>query len=321
MTMSMFVPQVPTATTGYGYRTPFGVLLPPGSQVAAYLRSTGPQSADDPAISPNLVTTLAAALLRVRSGLGDTIFVLPGHSESVVDNTMLTNLLAGTRVIGIGQGGNAPVFRWTATGSQWIVNKADVTFAGLRLRFEGASGVVLPVDVTAADVNFASCDIEVASGAANLCTTALRLSAGADRFIFGPTNYMRGVVAGVLTDGIVVNAAVSNLKVFGNDFDFASGATTGNMRIAAAALGVRIRDNDWYNKTTGATTTTNIAVANVAAEGLVSYNSFGCGGDGSVAPAVTGIVFAGANSLIRCNQNFSTPTKNTSGLITPAVDS
>lgn len=318
--MPQFVPQLPAFNSGYGFRTPFGIILPPGGQVAAFVRSSGSQSQDDPVIASNLVQTLASGLARCRPGLGDTVVCLPGHSESVVDATMLNNLVAGTRIVGVGQGSAMPTFRWTAAASQWVLNDADVSVIGLRLRMEGFNGVTLPVDVSAADNVLAECDIEVASGAANLCVTALRLSAGADRFIFG-SNYMRGVVAGVLTDGIVINAAVSNSKFYSCDMDFASGATTGNMRIAAAALGVRIFGCNMYNKTTGATTTTNIAVANVATEGLVSYNSFGCGGDGSVAPASTGIVFAGTNSLLRCIQNFSTPTKNTSGLLTPLADS
>lgn len=318
MGLEQVVPQLPTSTTGYGYRTPFGVTLPPGSQVAAFLRSTGPQSNDDPAISPNLVTTLASALQRVRTGLGDTIFVLPGHSESVVDNTMMTNLLPGTRIVGIGTGSNQPTFRWTATGSQWILNKADVYICGLRLRLEGANGVVVAIDATAADNILADCDIEVASGAANLATVAIRLSAGSTRFVLAG-NVIRGVT-GAVTDGVLVNAAVDGVRIQDNDMYFPGNATQGNVRVAAAATSLRILRNFMYNQTSGATTTTNIAVANVAAEGLIAYNSLGCAGDGSVAPASTGIVLAGANSLVRCIQNFSTPTKNTSGALAPAVD-
>jgi hypothetical protein len=39
------------------------------------------------------------------------------------------------------------------------------------------------------------------------------------------------------------------------------------------------------------------------------------------APAVTGIVLAGTTTLWRFNENYSTPTKNTSGLVAPVVDS
>lgn len=157
-----------------GLQTPFGIVLPPAQQVL-YVRSTGPQSGDSPDLVARLLPTLAQALAYCRAGLGDTVVCLPGHSESVTDATMLTNLVAGTKVIGLGRGGNMPVFRWTATGSQWAVAVADVVFANLRLRLEGANGVVKAIAVTAADVQFVGCDFEVSSGAANLATIALEI--------------------------------------------------------------------------------------------------------------------------------------------------
>ena len=244
-----FVLPLPTSTTGYGYRTPFGVVLPPGSQVAAFLRSTGPQTGDDPAIASNLVTTLSSALLRVRSGLGDTVFVLPGHSESVVDNTMLTNLVSGARIVGIGTGATQPTFRWTATAGQWIVNQPNVYIAGLRLRMEGANGVVAAIDVTAADVAIAECDIETASGASNLATIAIRASAGATRLTIGPQIRFRGVAAGTSTDLILLNAAIDGVVLTGIRGMAAS--TNGFFRTAAAVTGLQIEDCRFFNIVSG----------------------------------------------------------------------
>src|SRR6478735_310820 len=109
-----FSPDLPQVSSGAGMKTPFGItLLPPGSRIAAYVRSTGAQAGDDPFTNANLVTTLAAGVARARAGLGDTVVVMPGHNESVTDATMLTGLVAGTRIVGFGRGGNMPVFRWT----------------------------------------------------------------------------------------------------------------------------------------------------------------------------------------------------------------
>ena len=109
---------LPAVSAGAGIQFPFGTVLPPGGRVI-YLRSTGPQDGDDTTWSQRLETTLAAALSKCRSGLADTIIVLPGHSESVVDATMLDNLVDGTRIIGAGSPmqDDAPQFRWTATAS------------------------------------------------------------------------------------------------------------------------------------------------------------------------------------------------------------
>jgi len=76
----MFGTDLPNIATGLGHRTKYGsVILSPGARVAAYVRSTGAQSDDDPMLNANLVTTLSAGLARCRSGFNDVVFVLPGH--------------------------------------------------------------------------------------------------------------------------------------------------------------------------------------------------------------------------------------------------
>src|SRR5262245_22829772 len=92
--------------TGFGVETPFGVILPPGGKIAAYVRSTGVQDQDPEEIANAVVPTLAQALPYVRSGKGDTIVCLPGHTENVTTGTALTGLKAGTRIIGMGHGSN-----------------------------------------------------------------------------------------------------------------------------------------------------------------------------------------------------------------------
>src|SRR3990167_8848841 len=103
-----FGPSLPTFAVGTGFNTKFGpIVLEPGARVAAYVRSTGAVSDEDPLIATNLVSTLGAGLARCRSGKNDVVFVLPGHSEAVTSTT-LDNLVAGPRVIGCGRGSNRP---------------------------------------------------------------------------------------------------------------------------------------------------------------------------------------------------------------------
>lgn len=292
MTQPQFVPQVPTATTGYGYRTPFGLVLPPGGQVASFVRSTGAQSNDDPAIASNLVTTLAAGLARSRSGLGDTVILLPGHSESVVDNTMLANLVPGTRIIGVGTGSAMPTFRWTATASQWPLNKADVYISGLRLRMEGAA-VVVAVDVTAADNTLAECDIELGS-ATSQAVIAIRLSAGATRAKIA-LNQFRGLAAAVSTDIILLNAAIDSPVITDNVSQAA--ATNGFFRTAAIVTNLFIARNRVYN--TGAGSVIAGVLGAQASDGIISDNSF------FVKAAATGanVITLGAGALVQFFQN------------------
>lgn len=314
----MLVPNLPFSNSGYGYRTPWGQLLPPGGKLMAYVSSVAPSTfnGDDPLLNSGIpiMPTLASALALCRANKGDMVMCLPGHSESVVDNTMLTNLVAGTRIIGVGQGSNMPTFRWTATAAQWILNDADVQIVGLRLRQEGANGVVLAADVSAADVSIMECDIELSSGAANLATIGTRLSAGADRFLF-QRNRVRGVAAGVSTDGLLINAVVANPFIMDNVMIAAATAANGLIRVAAvAALGIYIARNDLYN--IAAASTACVAFGAAANDGLLCYNNLGILTNG-VASA-TGVTF-GVGSLVKAFQNFCSDEPQRSGILSPPV--
>jgi hypothetical protein len=59
-----------------GIRTQYGIILPPGARVAAYVRSTGVQSGDDAFLASNLSTTLAAGLAQTRSSLAQGLLAL-----------------------------------------------------------------------------------------------------------------------------------------------------------------------------------------------------------------------------------------------------
>lgn len=312
-----FSPDLPVVSAGAGMKTPFGItLLPPGSRVAAYVRSTGAQAADDPFTVANLVPTLAVGLARARSGLGDTVVVMPNHSESVADATMLDNLVPGTRIVGFGRGSNMPVFRWTATGSQWVLNDADVTIQGLRLRMEGANGVVKALVVTAADFGLYGCDIEVASGASNKATIAIELGAGSDRSeIVG--NQIRGVATGTVTDVIKVVGTPDLLRITDNEIYAAGTSATGLIHVTTVATNLRILRNLCANIL--ASSAAAIGVDNVAATGVIADNYCSVLAAGTITSNTTG-VFTGAGALVRCFQNFTVDSPRASGILTPAAD-
>lgn len=312
---SPLTPDLPQANTGAGMKTPFGItLLPPGSRVAAYVRSTGLQTGDDNFIAGNLVPTLAAGLARVRAGLGDSVVVLPGHSESVTDGTTFSgSLVAGTRIVGFGRGSAMPTFRWTATASQWAVSVADVTISGLRLRLEGANGVVKAINVTGADFGLYNCDIEVASGASNKATIALELGTAADRFDVS-NNVFRGTATHNVTDGILIAGVSSNGRISDNEMVFSATAANGNIRVSAAALGLKILRNIMYNTHTASTAC--FAVGAVAADGLLADNYAGTVNNGTNANQN---FILGATCLIRCFQNFGTDEPRTTGVVIPGT--
>src|SRR5687767_13634334 len=98
----------------------------PGGGLVHFLRSTGPADYDPPELTGRLHTTLNSALGQCRSGRGDTVIVLPGHSESISSADQMSNLVAGTRIIGAGSGNVRGTFTWTATGSTFLLDVANV---------------------------------------------------------------------------------------------------------------------------------------------------------------------------------------------------
>jgi hypothetical protein len=304
---------LPVVIAGAGIKTPFGIYLPPGGKVAAYVRSTGPQDQDDSAIKYNLVTTLAAGISRARSGQGDTVIVLPGHSESGVGTTMMSDLRAGTKIIGVGQGSAMPTFRWTATTDQWAIAAADVQISGLRLKIEGANGVVKGILATGANLLFSSNEVQVASSAALKATIAMELGAGSDGAVIRD-NFWYGTNTHNVTDGLKVVSAIDRLRILYNVMDFSATAANGNIHITAAATKLQIAGNVLQNDHTASTAC--IAIDAVAATGMIWDNYVATINNGvATAQGIT----LGAGCLVRCFQDFSSDEALKSGILTPAV--
>lgn len=305
------VSDLPVGPSGVAVRTPYGVFLPPGGKVF-YVRSGGVQSNDDVFVRKNLNLTLSAALAKCRSGLGDTVVCLPGHSESVADATMLDNLVAGTRIIGVGRGSAMPVFRWTAAGSQWALSKADVVVAGLRLRLEGANGVTKAILVTGTDNAISGCDIEMVSGASNKATIGLEVGTGATRFAL-VNSYLRGTTTGV-TDGVKIVAALDGIEIGNCRMMFAATEVNGLVHVTAAATNLWIHHSSFAN--TVASSTACIVVDDVAATGTFEHLSYSTLNNGTA--TAQGAIF-GTGALIRSVQCFSCDEPKKSGILTPTA--
>jgi hypothetical protein len=308
-----FGPSLPNFTTGVGYNTKFGpVVMEPGSRVAAYVRSTGAVSDEDPIVATNLVTTLGAGLARCRSGKNDVVFVLPGHAENVTSAT-LANLVPGTRVIGCGRGSNRPNFRWTATTSQFVMNDADCVFMNMIFRCEGAV-VVKAFAVTAADCAIIGCDIDVGSTAAtNLSTIGVSVEAGADRFLLA-NNYIHGVALATPTTVVAVSGVCDGAAIVDNKLYAAtSAAAIGVIHISAAATNLEISRNLCWNKL--AASTACFSTTSAISTGVVSDNYGRCETDTTQA----NVFLFTSGSLLSPFQNFATDKPILSGLLSPVV--
>jgi len=308
------VPTPPFFNDYMSIATPFGVLTSPASRVAAYVFSGGPWDGAPAEIRNATVTTLASALSRCRAGYGDIIYVLPGHTENVVDATMLTNLVAGTRIIGMGEAGNRPLFTWNAVGSQWSVGAANCTFENLRMNFGGANGVTLPLTFTAAGTTIRGCEIDVGTTAILYCITAILIPTAGSRTRL-INNIIHGTVLAALTTCISITGTPDNVEIRANEIIVA--ATTGQVLLTAAALitQLKVTDNLFYNLTAAADFCVTIGAA--AITGFYARNCHFSNNAGAV--VAQGIV-VGAGSTLGLHQSMGSCVLTTQTALQPAAD-
>lgn len=322
MATNNFLPFVGNTTVGQ--RTAHGTWLPPGSRVAAYV---GPQSESTDAYSSSslLVSTLAAGLARCRSGKGDVVAVLPGHTESVSTTTMLDALVAGTQIIGVGPGnpGLMPTFTWTGTTntSIWNIAVANCTFSGLFLKFNGADSIDTPIKVTAASTVIRNCWILTGSDTALDSDVGISVLAGGDNFVF-QGNYCYATGTAVNTNMLLISgSAVDSPKVLGNTFIGPATSTNGLLEIGLSTnviTNMEIGANRFVNTSTGSAC---IRLLDTAMTGIV-YDNY-CGLTANTAPLTTGISLAGTtNTLVQFfnNQTNDGEAKGTSGILSPAAN-
>lgn len=298
--------------TDQAIQTQYGIILPPGAQVAAYVRSTGAQSQDTAFTATNLVATLAAGLAHVRSGLGDYVVCLPGHAENIADATTISNAIqAGTRIIGVGSGTLRPTFTFTTTAASIAVSVNNVTIAGCLFLLDGINAVVNAFNITGSDFQFFGNEVEV-STAAKAPTVGFTVSAAAARCVV-TNNVFRGLSTSVAGTLFTVVGANDSFRCSDNEFSCAVTAATGHIAIAGAATNLKIFRNMMYN--TAAASTACISVANAASDGHIADNDMCVLNNGTA--SAQGIVFTGAGSTIKCNENFCSDEPRLSGLLSP----
>lgn len=235
-----------------GIITPYGTLLKPGGRIAAYVRSTGAQDGEDHfASSGMLVSTLNAGLACCRSGQGDIVYVLPGHTESITGADAMTNLVAGTQIVSAGCPGmsNNPKLTWTtADTASFLLDVADVSVIGMTLDWAGVADVAAPMTVTGAGCVVAGCHIIAQSDVVSFqCEKGIVVSTGAHDFLFA-NNYVRcdsedddaNVTGGIIN----IAAVVRGTKVINNVIGYSSvGDTVGIVDQTAAATNTLVANN------------------------------------------------------------------------------
>jgi hypothetical protein len=286
--------------------------LPWGGGKVFWVKSTTGQDAPSNGDSPdNPFATIDYAIGRCVAARGDTIYALPGHTETVSAAGSITFDKAGVKVIGIGQGAERPTINLTTVDTATI----SVTAANCRL-----SNCI--IDAT----GFDGIDIAITVAGANFILDGNRLVAGDSG---GQVDAM--VATGATTTG-------SGLKVLNNEFD--AGGTTGpvsGVDIVGTPDLWHIIGNTFLGTYSGApinNETGNIAtrgriehnnIENIHATGLAIDLDSACTGriayntcwTPNVDPVSTGVTIDAGS--MACFENYGTDTVDQSGVLEPVA--
>jgi len=227
----------------------YGITIPPTAHVAAFVCSNGLPDNVDSFVKKNLVTSLNDALARCEADRQNFVFVLPTHTESVASADAMDNLVAGTQIIGVGDGVDRPTFTWSVAGSTFLLDQDCVSIVNCRLHLEPGTGTVTvaaPITVSGDGCKIAGCSIRFSTDANNKVTQAFTVTGDDFSFI---DNHCYGATAGECTAFMDANAA-HRLTLIGN---YIAGATSntavGLLRfVTAASLNVYLKDNVYINR-------------------------------------------------------------------------
>lgn len=132
--------------------------------------------------------TLDYAIGQCTAAKADTIYVMPGHTETT---TAIAADVSGIRIIGLGNGRNRPALTATTAATDLVnVSAANIYMENIRL-VGAASGCTALLDLNAAD--FYGKNLVFEHGAAPL--VAISVVAAAHRFVFEDCQW-RGTAAG-----------------------------------------------------------------------------------------------------------------------------
>lgn len=261
-------------------------------------------------------STLAAAVAMAEANR-DTIYIVPGHTESISSAVALTLSVSGMVIVGLGTGSQRPTFTLDTAATATI----NVTAANVRIEnciflanfLNVASCFTL---TTATGFQVSKCDFRDTSAILNfLCiVTTDATNNDADGLNFSD-NYVYGLAT---TDGAVVSILANTLRLVVNDniVDKAATNDAGHMLTLSSKIcgGVRILRNilTVVGSSGGA--------AGIFLTGSGSTSSGVLGFNNVWSLDTTGGIIMTASTGIRPMQNYLSGAVDKSGTLNPTAD-
>ena len=288
-------------------------LMGPNSR-AYFVRAANVGTFPNSTIEAIKFTSITAAMAACRANMNDVILVLPGHTENI-SSTWTANLVAGTRIVGIGdvRQTNAPTLTFNATGSTVAVDVANVVIAGLRWAVS-VDGVTEGFGVNAAGFKFLGNYADVAPAESTLFAIFMDLEVGAtDAEV--KDNIIKGTSDDV-TNVLLVSGANDGVTIEDNYINTSQATAVGGINVTAAATNLAIRRNSVTNSQTSSTAA--ISIGNVAATGVCERNTASI--TTATAAAAAAAITQGAAGLVAMVENYGIGEHaQHSAILTPVV--
>ena len=214
--------------------------------------------------------TIAAAATVATANSGDTIVVLPGHTEAITGAAGIAIATAGINIIGIGTGTDRPTISFTtAIAAQMTVTAANVSIQNI-IFTAGFDAITAMISVTGAYVSFLDCEFNTNSGTV-------------------------GAVLGILTAATATGLRVERCRFLGPATN--AGTTTTAQIKHEVGVDYVIKDNYFTGKMTQA-----ILNATTVLRGLIDNNRF------VVATGTVAITMAAASTPFISNNRINVPS-------------
>jgi hypothetical protein len=248
---------------------PVGSFLPRGPRGQVFFVDSNIAGSDG--TSPDTaVATIDAAINKCTASQGDTIYVMPGHTEAVTASSIACDV-AGVTFIGLGVGSNKATLTFAATDSRINVTAANCSWHNFRLTAAVADVVTAVLHATAAQ-NTQYIDIEFrASAAFNFINCYTLGAANISDGCRWERNYLRTADTGQLALAITA-AAHNDLKFYDNYVVHAAAAAGLLTAGSAELLGLDVVGNFVQTGQTDGTVGVLVITTGTASSGRVVWN-------------------------------------------------
>jgi len=237
--------------------------------------------------------TLDYAIGQCTASNGDTILVMPGHTETLGADSAVDVDVAGLKIIGLGWGASRPTFNATAAAGDFKLAAASTYIENL-LFTGGVDATTGIIEVSAADCTIKNCEFRDVTGQATDVLTAVNNS---DRLVIDGFRVIGAAAAGcnsaIAIDGCD-DLTIKNFDLYGN---FAVGGI--DFRTTASNR-VRVHDGRIWTENAA-----DIAIVDTitASTGWIGPNLYIMLQDNAanITTAVTGATFHMMDPVYICN--------------------